>query len=204
LGATISIERALATPSLLAGALGDLSSWRTWIAVWKAAFGLQLSADEAVLFAQVSGGRLPPTRRVQAVYAVAGRGSGKSRMAAAVVSYLGACVDYSSRLAAGETGCIIALAPTVAQAKVVFDYCVGFLQSSPILSDLIETVTDDEIRLQGNIVISVHASNFRSVRGRTLLAVVVDEISFLRDEASAIPDVELVRAVTPSLVNGGA
>jgi lysophospholipase L1-like esterase len=42
------------------------------------------------------------------------------------------------------------------------------------------------------ILVEVRSSNFRSVvRGLTLLAAVIDEIAFLRDESSAVPDLEL-------------
>ena len=85
------------------------------------------------------------------------------------------------------------------QAKVAFDYVVGFLERSPILRQQIEKVTQDEVWLKGNVVIAVHANSFRSVRGRTLLAVVADETSFWRDEASASPDVETFRACVPAL-----
>jgi hypothetical protein len=37
------------------------------------------------------------------------------------------------------------------------------------------------------------------VRGRTLVATVLDEVSFWRDETSATPDIETYRAILPSL-----
>ena len=55
-------------------------------------------------------------------------------------------------------------------------------------------MTAEEIRLKGNIVIGVHAGSYRTIRGRTLLAVVGDETSFWRDIDSAQPDVEIFRA----------
>jgi hypothetical protein len=42
-------------------------------------------------------------------------------------------------------------------------------------------------------------ASFRSTRGRTFAAVLIDEAAFLRSEESAQPDIELVRAVTPGL-----
>ena len=53
--------------------------------------------------------------------------------------------------------------------------------------------------MKGNIVIGVHPASYRSVRGRTLLAVVFDESAYWRDETSANPDVEVYRAVLPAL-----
>ena len=40
-------------------------------------------------------------------------------------------------------------------------------------------------------MIGVHAGSYRTIRGRTLLAVVGDETSFWRDIDSAQPDVEI-------------
>jgi hypothetical protein len=39
----------------------------------------------------------------------------------------------------------------------------------------------------GALVIAIHANSFRTVRGRTLLACIFDEIAFWRDETSATP-----------------
>jgi hypothetical protein len=51
-----------------------------------------------------------------------------------------------------------------------------------------------------NTVIGVHVNSYRTIRGRTLLSVVFDEVSFWRDESSATPDIEVYRACLPSLI----
>src|SRR5262249_18411641 len=89
------------------------------------------------------------------------------------------------------------------QAGVVFNYVRGFLQASPILAQEVASETASEIRLRNGVVIAVHAQSFRSVRGRTLLAVVADEIAYWRDETSATPDIEVLRACQPSLARTG-
>jgi hypothetical protein len=61
-------------------------------------------------------------------------------------------------------------------------------------------MTAHEIRLANNVVVSVHVNNFRTVRGKTLLACIFDEVSFWKDEVSALPDLETYRAVMPSLL----
>jgi hypothetical protein len=52
-------------------------------------------------------------------------------------------------------------------------------------------------------VISVMTNSYRVARGQTLLLVVGDEISYWRDETTALPDLETYRAVLPSLVASG-
>ena len=126
-----------------------------------------------------------------------GRRSGKTRVAAAVSIHIAVFEQHD--LAPGEVGYVLLLAASCAQASVAFGYVRGFLESSPILRRQIESVTTEEVRLNGNVVIGVHAGNYRTVRGRTLLAVVGDETSFWRDETSAQPDVEIFRACAPAL-----
>jgi hypothetical protein len=51
--------------------------------------------------------------------------------------------------------------------------------------------------------LEVHTTSFRSTRGYSYSAVILDELAFFRDDLSANPDVELVRAVRPGLANLG-
>jgi hypothetical protein len=64
--------------------IGDIDTWRIWLTVLKAAFGRPLDGAELETFHAVAGDRSPPEHRVRELWAVAGRRSGKSRMAAAV------------------------------------------------------------------------------------------------------------------------
>lgn len=58
-------------------------------------------------------------------------------------------------------------------------------------------------RLAGNIIIGVATNSYRTIRGKSLLAVVGDETSFWRSEESAAPDVETYRACVPALAATG-
>ncbi len=57
--------------------------------------------------------------------------------------------------------------------------------------------------MHGNVVLSTRAGNYRTVRGRTLLAAIIDEVAFLRDETSSMPDIETYRALLPALATTG-
>jgi hypothetical protein len=192
-----AIDRALKDPRLLGAALGDPMTWQTWRSVLKAAFGLHLTEQEARTFTDIAGERSPPTQRVRELWAVVGRRGGKSRMAAACAVYLACFVKY--QLAPGERGMVLVLASSQAQARVVFGYVRGFLAASPALRKEVTNATAREIALRNRVVIAVHANSFRTVRGRTLVAAVFDEVAFWRDETSALPDVEAYRAVLPAL-----
>jgi phage terminase large subunit-like protein len=118
----------------------------------------------------------------------------------ALAVYYAALVNHTGKLASGEIGMVLILAATKQQASTVFNYCRGLLESSPVLSSLIDTATADEIRLKSGVIIGVHTASFRTVRGRTLLACIFDEVAFWRDETGANPDLEVYRAVIPALM----
>ena len=65
---------------------------------------------------------------------------------------------------------------------------------------LIASYTQFEIRLTNGITLAVHSNSFRYIRGRSLVACVFDEVAFWRDDSSATPDIEVYRAVLPSLM----
>jgi hypothetical protein len=195
------IDRVLLDRRLLGAGLLDDSgndSWATWLAGLRAAFALPLTDADRTIFSAISGGRTPPTRRVRELWCVVGRGGGKSKISAALGVYQGCFVKH--KLSPGETGYVLILAMSRAQATVIFNYALAYLQSSPVLAQEIASTTATEIRLHNGIIIAVHPNSFRSVRGRTLVAVIFDEVSFWRDETSATPDLEVYRAVLPSLI----
>ena len=200
-GSAVDISAALADPNLLGASFPGLDvSWQTWHPVLKAAFGAPLNRKEMRAFESVAGARRSPAKRVRELWCLIGRRGGKSRIAAALAVYVAACADHAGKLASGETGMVLILAASKQQASTVFHYCRGLLENSPVLSTLIEAVTADEIRLKSGIVIAVHTASFRTVRGRTLLACIFDEVAYWRDETGANPDLEVYRAVIPALM----
>jgi hypothetical protein len=102
----ITIDAALCDPELLgAGLDGDSSSWTAWLAVLRAAFGLKLDAKQQEIFAAVSGGRAPPTKRVRELWAMVGRKGGKSKMAAAIAVYQALFIKH--KLSKGEKAVVL-------------------------------------------------------------------------------------------------
>jgi hypothetical protein len=194
----IAIDKAMGDPRLFGAQLGDLSTWSTWMAILKAAFVLPLTPEELEIFNAISGGRRLPKKRLRELWVLAGRRSGKSRMAALLAVYFGLFVKH--KLSPGERGMVLVLAATTEQSRVVFDYACAFLQNSPALAKEVASSTRNEIRLKNGIVIAVHANSFRSVRGRTLVAAIFDETAFWRDDTTATPDAEVYTAVIPSLI----
>jgi hypothetical protein len=177
-------------------------SWAPWRAVASALDGLPLEDAELALWQQCTGRSEPPTEPATELWCICGRRAGKSRLAASIATHAAVTLD-PALLAPGETAVSLIVAVDQKQATVVLNYCAGLLEASPLLRKLIVRRTSDSIELANNCRIEVKSSNFRSVRGLTLACVVVDEICFLRDETSATPDVELIRAVRPGLATTG-
>jgi hypothetical protein len=203
--ATITLPAALCDQRLLGAALGAPESWSAWLAVLKAAGGMAtaMTADERALFATLAGGRALPVAPVTELWCIAGRRSGKSRVAAGLAVHTAAMIDHSAKLAPGERGIVAVLSATVAQAELIASYCRGFLDSSKTLAAMVESANNSEIVLKNGITISTNAANFRSVRGRSLLACIFDEVAFWRSDESRNPDLEIYRAVAPSLAASG-
>ena len=196
---TISIDRALLDPKLLGAAMGsNPATWSTWLAVLKAAFALPLTDEERATFVSVAGERSPPTKRVREAWCIIGRRGGKSRIAAALAVFQAAFVKH--KLSPGEVGYVLVLAASRDQSKVVFEYIRGFFNASKILRGEVDSLTATEIRLKNGIIITTHATSFRSIRGRTIVACIFDEVALWRDEISAVPDLEVYRAVLPALM----
>lgn len=185
---SIAIDRALLDKQLLGSALGDPASWETWLVILRAAFGLPLDDEQLLTFHGVAGDRQPPTSRCRELWCIAGRRSGKSRIAGLLAVFLALFVKH--KLSPGERGLILCLAASQAQARVVFDYAKAFLQHSPVLRQELESFT----------AIAVHSNSFRTIRGRTLCGVIFDEVAIWRDELSATPDAEVYTSVLPSLL----
>jgi hypothetical protein len=194
-----TIDRALADPNLLGAALGPTTSWQTWLTILRACFGQALSDDELVTFATVAGSRKPPEQRVRELWAVAGRRSGKSRIAAAVLVFIALFVEHT-KLAPGEVGHVLCISASKDQAKLIFEYALAFITASPVLRRELLDATSEEIELCGSVVIGVHSSSYKTVRGRTLLAVVMDEVAYWPCDDAALPDRETYRAVVPALL----
>jgi hypothetical protein len=160
--------------------------------------GETLTPEERTLFRQLTGRTHEPNRRVEEFVGVIGRRGGKSRAISVLATFLAALCDHPA-LVAGEKGLVLLVAPDVHQADVVFNFIEANFRQSPILRQLIHSRTRRTLRLTNRIEIEVRAGDFRRLRGPTYIAVICDEVAFLRSEDSANPDTEILNAVRPGL-----
>jgi hypothetical protein len=185
-------------------------SWRGWHVVLRALLGLTIPErdptwtghvpEPLAYFAEHTGGRAPPTAPVREAWAVCGRRSGKSRIAALLACYVAVCRDHSAVLAPGEVGTIAIVASDRKQARNVKQYVEGFLKATPALEALIDVERRESIDLRNRVRIEIHTASFRGLRGYSLLALIADEVSFWQsDEDGHNPDREVLTAARPGL-----
>jgi hypothetical protein len=178
----------------------DLSTWHAWEVYLRGLFGLPIeTAEDRVLFKDCTGLEGTPGEKVRESYVIAGRRSGKSYTSALIAVFLACFKDWRPYLAPGEKGWIFIIAVDKAQAGIIKAYISGIFQRVKCLRGLIAKETQETIELRNGISIAVKTASFRSVRGYTLLACVLEEMAFYRSDDSANPDKEILAAVRPAL-----
>ncbi len=163
-------------------------------------FGPRSSDDERAIFQRLTGREREPARPVEELVAVVGRRGGKSRAVATLAAYLAGLCDHRNRLAPGEKGIVLCIAPDQRQASVIFGYAAACFERSPPLATLVASRSADVLSLTNGVSVEVRAASFRRLRGPTYVAVVADECAFwYTADGSANPDSEILAAVRPGL-----
>jgi hypothetical protein len=195
----VTMRKALADKHLLGSTLaGD--SWQAWRTLLIAAVGEELTASERETFNRLTQRDREPMQRVEEFACVVGRRGGKSRAMSVLAAYIAGLCDHHDVLVPGETVVVLLVAPSQRQAKIVLNYIEAVFQQTPILRQLIANRTADTLELTNHTSIEVRPASFRSLRGPTYLAAILDESAFFyTDEHSVNADIEIVGAVRPAL-----
>ncbi|GAB4153539.1 MAG: hypothetical protein Tsb009_30000 [Planctomycetaceae bacterium] len=107
-------------------------------------------------------------------------------------------------LARGEIGLVAVISPTRFQSRIVRNYLRAIFDT-PLLANEVTRETGDGFTLNNGVEIQIMTGDWRSVRGFSLLAAIVDEAAFfgLDAESKVRSDTELIRAIQPSLATTG-
>jgi hypothetical protein len=195
----VNILDALDDPKVFGGCF-RAGTWDTWRAFLAALFGLPMSDEQLATYSQFTGRSTPPSKPLHEAWLVCGRRSGKSFVLATIAVFLAAFKDWRPYLAPGEIGVIMIIAADRRQARVIMRYCLGLLKAVPMLAKLIEAEARETIELRNRITIEIHTASFRTTRGYTIVAALLDELAYwATDEASAEPDTEVINAVRPGM-----
>lgn len=193
----LTLLDAFSDPRLFAQFFPDPESWLSWTSLIAAAFGLPMSADQLAIYQRCTGRTDPPTEQMRELVLVVGRRGGKSRVLALIATWLSAFVDYKPYLDPGERGVVQVLAADRDQAKIILRYIKAFFKL-PMLARLVERNSQYGLDLSNSVAIEVTTASFRSVRGRSCVAALADEIAYWQDEG-ANPDAEVIKAIRPSM-----
>jgi hypothetical protein len=174
-------------------------SWDAWKTFLRALFGLPISIAEMNLYKQCTARSDLPRSQPGEVYLVIGRRGGKSIICALIATYLATCRNYEKYRARGETLVVMLLAANRAQAKILFDHIRANFEL-PILSSMVANRKAESIELTNHVSIEIHTSDYRSLRGRTVIACCGDELAFWGTSSDGTPnDKEILDAVRPSM-----
>jgi hypothetical protein len=197
----VTMRAALADPDLF-GSVLEGESWAPGRVLLIALMGEPLTDDERAVFASLTGRDSEPLERVEEFWAVAGRRSGKTRLAAVLAAYIAALCDHSAILALGERAVLPILSASVWQAGKAFQYIDGIFSNVPALKALVTGQTADTISLATGVDIECRPASFRTIRGVTAVAIIADEVAYWRSEdSSRNPDKEIIAAARPALAS---
>ncbi len=196
----MNIVQAMRDRNLLGSLFKNPASWHAWEIYLSALFALPIDAADMGLFQRCTGLTRPPVKRARESFVVCGRRSGKSFISSIIAVYLACFKDWTPYLSPGERGWIFVIANDKNQAGIIKAYISGILHGNRLLKAKIERETKEEIELSGSVGIAVKTSSFRTLRGYTLLAAILEEMAYYRsEEDSANPDREILAAVRPAL-----
>ena len=197
----MNILQAIHDPRLFRPWFKDLRTWAGWLAYFKALYALPMTAAERETFKACTGLTDPPAEASRESFVIASRRSGKSSAAAIIAAHLALSQDWKARLAPGERAWVFIIANDKPQATQIKRYISGLFTLTPTLKKLVLRETQEALELRTDVNISVKTCSFRTVRGYSCAAVILEEAAFYRSEDSANPDREILAAVRPALSN---
>ena len=144
--------------------------------------------------------KLPREGFTQALI-LTGRRSGKSRIAALIGGYSATVANLHQKLAPGESGVVAVVSPSKRQGAIVRNYLRSIFDAPMLAGEIVKGKSVDSFQLQSGTRLEILANDYRTVRGFTLLGVVIDEACFLglTETSRVSTDTGLVRALEPAL-----
>jgi hypothetical protein len=159
-----------------------------------------MTPEQLAIYQQHTGRSTPPTVPHHEAWLVIGRRGGKSFMLALIAVFLACFHDWRPFLGPGEITTVMVVAADRRQSRTILRFALGLLKAVPMLKRQIVNVTKESILLACDVQIEVHTASFRSTRGYSIVAALLDEIAFWpTDETASEPDSEIVNAIKPSM-----
>lgn len=177
----------------------ERGDWSAWFAFLAALFALPMTDKQKAIYRKHTRRTQTPVEAFAEAWLVVGRRGGKSFIVALVAVWLACFRDYRKHLQPGERGTVLVIAADRKQARVIMRYVKGLLENVAMLRPLVVRETTEEIELSNGVSIEIGTASFRSTRGYTVVAALLDEIAFWRNDESANPDDEVLNAIAPGM-----
>ncbi len=155
-------------------------------------YGLPMPDQEhAEVFRTIAGYEYQSRRYPGGLVAVAGARGGKTeRLLAAPLVYEAVCVDHAAYLSRGERAVFPLVAQDSRATRVAFSYIKAMLTETPELAPFVRDVRASEVDVGDLVTISCFACTVAAVRGYTVPAAGLDEVSYWD-----VDDLEVLRSV---------
>lgn len=186
---------------------GSIKSWRNWMCLLRVVYGLPLTKPWQLALVKKCTKRDPaklPKRGFNRVLILAGRRSGKSRIAGLIAAYEATLSGRQRKCSPGEKPMVSVTSPTKDQSQVIRHYMRAALASDIFQNEITQDVTE-KFALANGVTCRILTGAFRHTRAYTQLAVIVDEICFFSqaEESRVRSDTELIRSIKPALITTG-
>jgi hypothetical protein len=175
-------------------------TWRRWRVLLAGLYHLPMDARMQADFFRFTGRTKVPDSPFDECWIAVGRGGGKSLLAAMICTYIAVYGEHGE-LTMGESAVCLLLAADKAQSQVCLRYVFSFFDVVPALKKLELSRTQESLTLRSGITIEVVANNQASLRGRTYLCVICDEIAFWSFEGVNQAE-EVINAIRPRMTPG--
>ena len=212
--ARLSIIEALAD-RLLFGAMPafrDLSTWRSWLVFLAGVYGLPLSVLRGVglrereaeqIFCRHTGrsAYAPPPGGYREAAAIVGRQAGKDSVGSVVQDY-----EAAFAWSASDGGGLYSLSicqDARAALRTQLRYARAPFEQVPMLRQLVDAERADALELNTGVTLASYPCRPASIRGLRAVCVVCSELAFFRSTEGYPTDVEMLRAVRPTLATTG-
>ncbi len=185
--------------------------------VAKVAFGdfnpCDLEGEEKEIALALFGGlQTVPAKAKKFVCMRLGRGSGKTTLCSAYAVYVAICQPFV--VGPGDTPYVITIAPDLPTAKLAISMCREMIRGNPALERLVcgDEKTVITLRRPNGQQVKIEAfaasRGGSTVRGRTILAFLLDEAEFFTSNGDggasySVSDTDIFRALKPRLVRRG-
>jgi hypothetical protein len=185
---------------------GGIDMWHNWLVALMYLYRLPIKKPKNLELIKKITGRNPLLQNKEFTTALflVGRRSGKSKIASVVAAFEAALSGRERLLSRGEIGMVSVISPTRLQSQVIKKYIRAAFETDLLKAEIVQEDSYG-FELSNGVRIQTLVGDFRSVRGFTQLAVVIDECCFmgLTEESKVKNDSELIQAIRPALSTTG-